>query len=339
MKISVLINNYNYARFLPQCVESALNQTLPPHEVVIVDDGSTDNSLELLQCQYGGHPLIRIVSQPNQGQTAAVAAGVRHVTGDITCLLDADDWYEPEYLARLAGVYARQPQIDCVFCRYNEIGGSLPHTLLNVSVPDGADGYDFGYSALLEQFTVSGGWLGNVPTASSFKTSLLRRIPLAELAARSVFPTSADPPLWYAAALLGGRKFYFPQALVNYRYHGTNHWFGNEKSRRDYRRHLVRQTYRRFFAHWFCLGHYQRWELELEMAAVPNLDPLHRAKYQDIINHHNSLHKMRETVGQRLKRTWFYERQRNADGSITRHFKLFGFRVYTKRRGKSNKKK
>jgi hypothetical protein len=171
-----------------------------------------------------------------------------------------------------------------------------------VQVADGEDGYDLGYFALLEQFSVSGGWLGNIPAASSFKASLLRRVPLDELAVRSAFPSSVDPPLWYAVALLGVRKFYFPRALVNYRCHGRNRWFGNAESRQNYRRHLVRQTYRRFFAQWFCLGHYQRWELELEMASVPKLDPLHRAKYQDIIAHYEWLHKKRESFWQKIKR-------------------------------------
>jgi glycosyltransferase involved in cell wall biosynthesis len=62
MKISVLINNYNYAQFLRQCVDSALTQTLVPHEVIVVDDGSTDDSLALLHQWYDSQPLVRITS-------------------------------------------------------------------------------------------------------------------------------------------------------------------------------------------------------------------------------------------------------------------------------------
>src|SRR5579864_5011090 len=85
--ISVLINNHNYGRYLKAAIDSALDQTYPAVEIVVVDDGSTDNSRELIAA-YGGRVIP--VLQANGGQGSAFNAGVAASRGDILCFLDAD---------------------------------------------------------------------------------------------------------------------------------------------------------------------------------------------------------------------------------------------------------
>ena len=87
--ISVLITNFNYARFLPQAIDSVLAQTVPPHQVVVVDDGSTDDSLAVLRKRYSS--TVEVLAKPNGGQGSAFNAGFARCEGDVICLLDADD--------------------------------------------------------------------------------------------------------------------------------------------------------------------------------------------------------------------------------------------------------
>lgn len=100
---SVVICNYNYAQFVGDAITSALAQDYPAEkvEVIVVHDGSTDDS----RCAYAriaNDPRCQLVLQENRGQSAAFEAGVRRATGDYVCLLDADDTYLPNKLARVA---------------------------------------------------------------------------------------------------------------------------------------------------------------------------------------------------------------------------------------------
>lgn len=96
--ISVVINNYNYGRFLSECIESVLNQTEAALEVIVVDDGSTDDSAERIGA-FGD----RIVSvfQDNAGQAAAMNAGFALSRGDWILFLDADDYLLPGAISEL----------------------------------------------------------------------------------------------------------------------------------------------------------------------------------------------------------------------------------------------
>src|SRR5690625_13561 len=86
--VSIVINNYNYARYLGAAIESALEQTHPGVEVVVVDDGSTDESREII-ARYEGE--LRAIYQENQGQAAALNRGLEESRGEVIFFLDADD--------------------------------------------------------------------------------------------------------------------------------------------------------------------------------------------------------------------------------------------------------
>lgn len=95
-KISIIIPAYNQAEFLEDCIESAYNQTYPAHEIIIVNDGSTDNTREIAErYMFKDFPLIespvKVINQVNKGLSAARNAGVALATGDYILPLDADD--------------------------------------------------------------------------------------------------------------------------------------------------------------------------------------------------------------------------------------------------------
>jgi glycosyltransferase involved in cell wall biosynthesis len=110
--ISILINNYNYERFLAEAIESALAQSYPHVEVVVVDDGSTDRSRDIISAYCD---RVRAVFQQNGGQAAAFNAGFAASTGAIICFLDADDRLRTDKAAKLAELYRANPGADWVF--------------------------------------------------------------------------------------------------------------------------------------------------------------------------------------------------------------------------------
>lgn len=101
-KVSIVIPTYNRARFLPKAIQSALGQPFADLEVILVDDGSTDDTRQVVASFTD--PRLMYVYQENQGATAAFNAGLARATGTYVSILGSDDWYEPGGLARLARV-------------------------------------------------------------------------------------------------------------------------------------------------------------------------------------------------------------------------------------------
>jgi glycosyltransferase involved in cell wall biosynthesis len=110
-KITVVIDNYNYGRFLGAAIESVLAQDFADWECLVVDDGSTDESREVL-ARYA--PRVRAVFQKNSGYGAAFNRGFAETTGEIVCLLDADDVWRKDKLSRVAARFAAEPDLGGV---------------------------------------------------------------------------------------------------------------------------------------------------------------------------------------------------------------------------------
>jgi glycosyltransferase involved in cell wall biosynthesis len=99
--VSVLVTNYNYARFLDKALDSVLNQTYQNFEIVVCDDGSTDGSKQLLARYSYSDSRVKVAYRSNGGQPAAMNDAFRRSAGEIVCLLDADDLFEPRKLERV----------------------------------------------------------------------------------------------------------------------------------------------------------------------------------------------------------------------------------------------
>jgi glycosyltransferase involved in cell wall biosynthesis len=110
--VSIIINNYNYDRFLAQAIDSALNQIYPNVEVIVVDDGSIDNSLDVIS-NYSDR--VTPILKKNGGQSSALNAGFSICKGEIICLLDADDLFLPERVSEIVRLFQLSPNIDWVF--------------------------------------------------------------------------------------------------------------------------------------------------------------------------------------------------------------------------------
>ncbi len=102
MTFSIIISTYNRASFLPRAIESVLAQTYTDWELIIVDDGSTDNTKEVV-LQYKD-ARIRYIYQQNAERSAARNNGINNATGDYVCFLDSDDSYRSDYLETVYGL-------------------------------------------------------------------------------------------------------------------------------------------------------------------------------------------------------------------------------------------
>lgn len=118
--VSVVVPNYNCGRFLAEALESVLAQTYPAVEVIVVDDGSTDDSAEVL-ARYDGR--VRVLRQPNQGVSAARNYGIRESRGEFVAFLDADDLWHPEKLAKQVPLFAAEA-VGLVYCAVEYIDES-----------------------------------------------------------------------------------------------------------------------------------------------------------------------------------------------------------------------
>ena len=96
LKTTCIIDTYNHERFVCDAIESALTQTLPFDEILVIDDASTDKSRSILQERYGDHERVDLIFRSsNGGQLACIQSGVLASTGDICCFLDGEAGLSP----------------------------------------------------------------------------------------------------------------------------------------------------------------------------------------------------------------------------------------------------
>ncbi|MBC8876218.1 MAG: glycosyltransferase [Planctomycetes bacterium] len=118
--VSVVTATYNYARFLPDALDSVLGQTFTDWEALVIDDGSTDNTEEVIQ-PYLNDPRIRYHRTENRGQPAAENTGIRLSQGKFIAFLDADDAWLPQKLERQLPLFSGRPELGVVFSRRQNI--------------------------------------------------------------------------------------------------------------------------------------------------------------------------------------------------------------------------
>jgi FkbM family methyltransferase len=110
--VSVILCNYNYGRFIGEAIESVLKQSYPHFELIIVDDGSTDNSRQVIQSFDDRR--IQTVFQENGGQAAAFNAGFARASGELVAFLDSDDWWTKRKLRHVVRTFQRYSDVSVV---------------------------------------------------------------------------------------------------------------------------------------------------------------------------------------------------------------------------------
>lgn len=130
-KISVIVPVYNAGAFIGTCIASVLRQTYVNYELILMDDGSTDNSSELLNAFAMADTRIRVIRQENQGVSAARNRGLDEASGAYVAFIDADDEIEKDYLERLYGDMTAH-MADIVCCDFVELRDGRP---VHLNVP------------------------------------------------------------------------------------------------------------------------------------------------------------------------------------------------------------
>lgn len=194
----------NAAPFLREAVESALGQSYPDKEVVVVDDGSTDGSREVLN-SYGG--AIRVLAQEHGGAYRARNLGLRTASGEFVAFLDADDYWHPEFLARLhAAIVAANA--DLAYCGWQNVGPHAPGREPHVP-PDYLSG------DAVAAFLKTCPW--------TIHAALVRRAALDAVGGFAVtLITAQDYDLWLRLLAHGARMVGVPEVLAYYRWHGSS---------------------------------------------------------------------------------------------------------------------
>jgi glycosyltransferase involved in cell wall biosynthesis len=119
MRATVLIGCWNNAGTLERAARSILSQTLEDLELIVVDDGSTDESLEVARAL--GDERVRCLALSHQGISRSLNAGLREARAPFVAIQDADDWSEPQRLEREVGVLEAAPDVAVVGCRMHEV--------------------------------------------------------------------------------------------------------------------------------------------------------------------------------------------------------------------------
>ena len=145
MKFSVIIPLYNKAPYVKKALEFVCAQTYRDYEIIVINDGSTDNSAIIAEEYLKGIGGVnyKIINQQNAGVSAARNNGVAQASGDYIAFLDADDWWEPTYLERMAQLIKDYPEAGLYACNYVYYKPGKTHVALNI--PTGYINYPKAY--------------------------------------------------------------------------------------------------------------------------------------------------------------------------------------------------
>lgn len=116
-KISIIVPVYNVQDYLKKCLESILSQTFKDYELILINDGSVDQSLNICKLYRDRDPRVKVISQKNMGLSAARNTGIMHARGEYICFIDSDDFIEEKYIQLLFEQMLRSDS-DIVMCEF-----------------------------------------------------------------------------------------------------------------------------------------------------------------------------------------------------------------------------
>jgi len=233
LRVSVVIANWNYAGFVGAAIDSALALDWPDVEVIVVDDGSTDESRQII-AGYGDR--VQAVFQANAGQKAACNVGFARSRGDVVIFLDADDLLDPTLVRELAAVWRSgiskvQFQMRVIDAQGRATGAIFPH-FRGAPTPAQVRGWALG----------AGAYPTPVGSGNAYARAFLDRIfPLEGTEA-------ASDSYCLAAAPLLGDVVTVAKPLVSYRIHGRNDGAMSALQADRFARELVRARWRFAYA-------------------------------------------------------------------------------------------
>jgi glycosyltransferase involved in cell wall biosynthesis len=208
--LSVVIPNHNYAAYVGSAIRSALDVRWPKIEVIVVDDGSTDNSLEVID-EFSDD--VTVISQANAGQMPSCVNGFRRSSGDVIIFLDSDDTLHPDVMTEIASVWSKgaskyQFQMRVIDAKGHPTGNVLPQYLSRPSSED-----------IREWMRKTGAY----PTPPGSGNAYPRWFVEHVFGFKSDFIDRAPDSYLLAAAPACGDIVTITKPLADYRVHGLNH--------------------------------------------------------------------------------------------------------------------
>ncbi|MDY6902411.1 MAG: glycosyltransferase, partial [Cyanobacteriota bacterium] len=208
--VSVIIGNYNYGRFISEAIDSVLNQTYRNFELIVVDDGSTDNSREVIE-SYGDK--LTAIYQQNGGQSAAFNAGFVVSKGEIICFLDSDDYYYKQKLAKVVEAFKKNP--DWVQISHGRTSIEADGTII------GRDPNFFNQGDVTQLLFNYGRYAWAITSALSYRRWVLQKVlPIPKIFRAGDTYLTATVPFY-------GNIGSIREPLMFYRLHGNNANAGN----------------------------------------------------------------------------------------------------------------
>ncbi|OUL31385.1 glycosyltransferase family 2 protein [Nostoc sp. 106C] len=211
--VSVLIANYNYSQYIGETIESVLSQTYTNFEVIVCDDGSKDNSCEVIETYVKNDSRVKLIRKENGGVASALNAAYRESKGDIICILDADDTWTDKKLEKVIEAFKSESQNGFVIHNVILIDGQGNFIKLTPKYKELASGW------MAESALENGGFVENIPPASAL--NLRREVAKLIFPLNEFFRTNADSLIFRLApfiTVIGA----IPDVLSKFRFHRAN---------------------------------------------------------------------------------------------------------------------
>ena len=209
--VSIIIPAYNAERYIKEAIDSALAQTYTAIEIIVINDGSTDRTREVID-PYISLKNFRYLSQNNQGLSSARNTGIQNSHGEFIALLDSDDIFLPQKVERQVNYLISHPECDVCYCNILYFYSDLPEKLLNLNYVYYSKEEVF--PRLLEKMFIK-------PLSVMLRRRVVDHFGLFD----ENYRRSEDYEYWLRIAHGGARFDFLPERLAKYRVHQDSHSF------------------------------------------------------------------------------------------------------------------
>lgn len=217
--ISVILPAYNREKFIEDCITSVLNQTYTDFEVLVVDDGSKDSTVEIVERLRNKDSRIKLIKASHKGVSAARNLALENAKGEYIFFMDSDDCIHPDLLKILSDKMADQ-EINMAFCRYMQINEQQMKQVMNSPAPPVNKNPHFKefseeefMKLLIEE---------SFPNTGAIGGRLFRKSVIDGLFFNTQLIYTEDTTFVYEYALRKGKTVYFDEAMYYYLIHGDN---------------------------------------------------------------------------------------------------------------------
>jgi glycosyltransferase involved in cell wall biosynthesis len=213
VKISVVIPLYNHEQYIEQAIESVFEQGVDNVEIVIVNDGSSDGSEQVVKKMMDRYPEIKYFFQENKGAHVAINNGIKHSSGEYVAILNSDDVFHPERFRKILEIFDKGEGVDAVFTGIDFIDG------------EGECIENKWYVEAKKCFEESGVFVNSLVNGNFFMTTsnlFIKRELFDQIGVFSNLRYTHDLDFFLRLFCKGKKVEYLDEPLMYYRFHGNN---------------------------------------------------------------------------------------------------------------------